>query len=353
LKPSASTGSGKHKRKNSSSAANGRSKTSQKVDDHNTEPDNGDGGNNHFLLDMNVTTGPDDSQLQSSSNSSSNFPSQDITSFANNQVNISSHGNSNGETADMFTKSEGIRSLQNQDQPLQAGMTTEPAWLMCSGDMCHSDTQVASGRELSTLRKRYRKMLCKECAQFNPASPWATLKARLYEPDTLTEHAKSHSHTKAVIQKDLYMTVNSQQQQMIASDSSPSSTNNQKQPNAHFPLANLIAANNYSSPSSYYLNQQEYPSSKDGSQSINSGNLAPQEEYSNMVTNLNTLTSGDNVYPPSQDLRSFHNSESNHKYSEQPTDSNTYNHEEQFEQEEDDDNSHDDNEFSENEDNGW
>lgn len=77
-------------------------------------------------------------------------------------------------------------------------------WLVVNGDLCYSDKQRTSGKDLSQTKKKYRPMFCSYCAEYNPSTPWATLKARKYESDNFNEHEKSSHHMKAVEAKNAH-----------------------------------------------------------------------------------------------------------------------------------------------------
>lgn len=74
-------------------------------------------------------------------------------------------------------------------------------WLIASNELCHSDNQIASGMDLSNVKKKYKKMFCLWCAEFNPNTPWAHLKARKFESDVFTDHERSVHHRKALFSR--------------------------------------------------------------------------------------------------------------------------------------------------------
>ena len=70
-------------------------------------------------------------------------------------------------------------------------------WLDTVGPTCHSVKQLKSGADVSMLKKKYRNMRCTTCAQYNPATPWASLWPRKFELQTLRDHNKSGAHVKS------------------------------------------------------------------------------------------------------------------------------------------------------------
>eukprot|EP00595_Chromulina_sp_UTEXLB2642_P000644 CAMPEP_0196766686 /NCGR_PEP_ID=MMETSP1095-20130614/28605_1 /TAXON_ID=96789 ORGANISM="Chromulina nebulosa, Strain UTEXLB2642" /NCGR_SAMPLE_ID=MMETSP1095 /ASSEMBLY_ACC=CAM_ASM_000446 /LENGTH=705 /DNA_ID=CAMNT_0042130103 /DNA_START=89 /DNA_END=2206 /DNA_ORIENTATION=- len=78
-----------------------------------------------------------------------------------------------------------------------------PNWLKTEGKLCHSEKQLASGRDLNGAKKKYKRTMCTYCAEFNPASPWAVMKTRKYESAVLNEHDRSHHHRKAMNAREL------------------------------------------------------------------------------------------------------------------------------------------------------
>lgn len=73
-----------------------------------------------------------------------------------------------------------------------------PPWLHSEGKLCHSDKQLESGKDLSGIKKKYKRIMCTFCAENNLSSPWATMKTRKYESSVLNEHERSHHHRKAL-----------------------------------------------------------------------------------------------------------------------------------------------------------
>jgi hypothetical protein len=71
-------------------------------------------------------------------------------------------------------------------------------WIVAMAESCYSDRQVASGKDLTQTKKKYKQMFCLYCAEFNPATPWAHMKARKFEKDNFAEHEKSSHHLKAL-----------------------------------------------------------------------------------------------------------------------------------------------------------
>ncbi|RYG96929.1 hypothetical protein EON65_53645, partial [archaeon] len=72
------------------------------------------------------------------------------------------------------------------------------AWLVVIAEACHSDSQIASGMDLTNVKKKYKRMFCLVCAEHNPSSSWAHMKARKFEKDGLDEHEKSIHHKRAL-----------------------------------------------------------------------------------------------------------------------------------------------------------
>lgn len=83
-------------------------------------------------------------------------------------------------------------------QPQKRAKKIDYPWLVVMAEPCHSDRQIASGKDLSDQKKKYKKMFCIYCAEFNPRTPWAHLKARKYESDSFIDHERSSHHLKAV-----------------------------------------------------------------------------------------------------------------------------------------------------------
>jgi len=172
----------------------------------------------HFLLDINVK-----SSSSSSSSSSATKPSAVSTD------EVDSEGKDVRE-AEAGLENERAKS----DQTVETSNSIEPDWLKCVSDFCHSDSQTKNGKDVSALKKRHKHMICEYCAEFNPNSAWATSKARLYDMDTFNEHSKSHGHTRAVIQRDLYFTSRQTQEksETVAADTAAatSSSSSEFQP---------------------------------------------------------------------------------------------------------------------------
>jgi hypothetical protein len=78
-----------------------------------------------------------------------------------------------------------------------------PIWLKVEGRLCHSDKQLESGQDLTSVKKKYKTVMCTFCRDFNPSSPWAALKTRKFETAVLNEHERSHHHRKAVNTRDI------------------------------------------------------------------------------------------------------------------------------------------------------
>lgn len=95
--------------------------------------------------------------------------------------------------------------LANNSDALDSIIKTKssPIWLKVEGKLCHSDRQLDSGQDLSGLKKKYKRIMCVYCQDFNPTSPWATMKTRKYESAVLNEHERSHHHRKAMNARDL------------------------------------------------------------------------------------------------------------------------------------------------------
>lgn len=91
-------------------------------------------------------------------------------------------------------------------------------WLLIYGNPCHSDRQMSaslissmSGNPTPIMtsgnhssKRKYRRMYCHDCAIYNPLTPWASMKARKFETETLTDHEKSVHHLKALANKEQY-----------------------------------------------------------------------------------------------------------------------------------------------------
>lgn len=75
-------------------------------------------------------------------------------------------------------------------------------WLMIMQETCHSDRQILSGKDLTGAKKKYKRMLCVYCAEYNPTTPWAHLKARKDEKESFYDHEKSTHHQKALAAKN-------------------------------------------------------------------------------------------------------------------------------------------------------
>lgn len=86
--------------------------------------------------------------------------------------------------------------------PYARRMKLDYPWLVVIGDACHSEKQTASGSDLSTIKRKYKKMYCSYCAEFNSSTPWAQLKPRKFEKESFAEHEKSAHHAKAVAARE-------------------------------------------------------------------------------------------------------------------------------------------------------
>jgi DNA-directed RNA polymerase subunit RPC12/RpoP len=89
-------------------------------------------------------------------------------------------------------------SQQQPQQSLEKKFRKDFEWVYVTGTPCHSSKQVQSGRDLSHLKKKYKNMKCMYCSEFNSSTPWARMKPRKFETDSLMDHEKSSHHQKAV-----------------------------------------------------------------------------------------------------------------------------------------------------------
>lgn len=78
-------------------------------------------------------------------------------------------------------------------------------WLYVSGPPCYSLRQINSGKDLSNIKRKYKVMKCLYCEQHNPATPWASLKPRKYDTDTLEDHEHSLHHLKSLDMRQHYL----------------------------------------------------------------------------------------------------------------------------------------------------
>lgn len=90
-----------------------------------------------------------------------------------------------------------------------------PEWLRIDSKLSFSDRQLMSGKDLSGMKKKYKKVYCQYCHDFNPSSPWAISKARKYEASVLCEHDRSHNHKKAVALREAAMSGGVYQQMLM------------------------------------------------------------------------------------------------------------------------------------------
>lgn len=86
--------------------------------------------------------------------------------------------------------------------PYARRMKIDYPWLVVIGDACHSEKQASSGSDLAAIKKKYKKMYCSYCAEFNSSTPWAQLKPRKFEKESFVEHEKSAHHAKAVASRE-------------------------------------------------------------------------------------------------------------------------------------------------------
>eukprot|EP00601_Ochromonadales_sp_CCMP2298_P023750 CAMPEP_0173278452 /NCGR_PEP_ID=MMETSP1143-20121109/4623_1 /TAXON_ID=483371 /ORGANISM="non described non described, Strain CCMP2298" /LENGTH=367 /DNA_ID=CAMNT_0014215615 /DNA_START=78 /DNA_END=1181 /DNA_ORIENTATION=+ len=70
-------------------------------------------------------------------------------------------------------------------------------WLELTGPTCHSEKQMQSGADLTSVKKKYRRMRCLDCAAYNAVTPWAQLWPRKFELQTLVDHSQSSHHVKS------------------------------------------------------------------------------------------------------------------------------------------------------------
>lgn len=75
-------------------------------------------------------------------------------------------------------------------------------WLLVINEPCHSEKQVASGKDLSDVKKKYKRMFCVYCAEYNPYTPWAKWKARKFEKENLDDHERSIHHQKTLLARE-------------------------------------------------------------------------------------------------------------------------------------------------------
>lgn len=81
-----------------------------------------------------------------------------------------------------------------------------PDWLESKGDFVHSDAQLKSGADLSKMKRKYKIVRCKYCAEYNSTdAPWAVAKSRKFEAENFQEHERSTHHMKAVLRRSLQL----------------------------------------------------------------------------------------------------------------------------------------------------
>lgn len=68
---------------------------------------------------------------------------------------------------------------------------------MTEGKLCYSDQQIGVGQK-SNLKKKYKRLMCTLCQQYNVKSPWSVMKSRKFETAVILAHEASHYHRTAV-----------------------------------------------------------------------------------------------------------------------------------------------------------
>lgn len=81
--------------------------------------------------------------------------------------------------------------------PVKRAITNFP-WLLIQWEACYSSKQETSGLDLTGAKKKYRRMQCLYCAEFNPNTRWALMNPRKFEHQVFKEHQESNNHKKAV-----------------------------------------------------------------------------------------------------------------------------------------------------------
>jgi hypothetical protein len=89
----------------------------------------------------------------------------------------------------------------NSSEPVKTKVA--PVWLKAEGKLCHSEKQVNSAIDLKSVKKKYKRIICVFCEQFNSSSPWAVMRTRKYEAAVLNEHERSHHHRKALSAREV------------------------------------------------------------------------------------------------------------------------------------------------------
>lgn len=71
-------------------------------------------------------------------------------------------------------------------------------WLLIEGKLGHSEKDLASGKDLSQIKKKHKRAMCTSyCAEFAPQSPWATMRARYCCIEDYLTHDCSLDHERA------------------------------------------------------------------------------------------------------------------------------------------------------------
>lgn len=73
-----------------------------------------------------------------------------------------------------------------------------PEWLEAEGPLRYSNQQLASGKDLSKEKRKYKLLRCKLCAKYLPDSQWASMRPRKHEIQVFVEHERSCNHRKAI-----------------------------------------------------------------------------------------------------------------------------------------------------------
>jgi hypothetical protein len=98
---------------------------------------------------------------------------------------------------------EGSTEFGNDNvSPTVVSAQKEFPWLIVKGGYCHSEKQLASGKDLTKERKICNMMMCSYCHDFVPDAVWAKLRPRHFQWIVFPSHENSRDHKIALLMKE-------------------------------------------------------------------------------------------------------------------------------------------------------